>query len=75
VQVLLRLVSERGFTSVQLSEAEICAASNGHLLTERGNYRFKDDDRQILETGNYVLLWKRDGQQLKIHYLIWNRNS
>lgn len=50
-KTLQRLVSERGFAVVSLSEAEVAVASNGVLVTERGAYKFSDDERQILETG------------------------
>jgi ketosteroid isomerase-like protein len=63
-------VMDAGVKGVKLTVVEAEAA--GGTAYEVGNYALTGDGGKTLETGKYIVIWKRDGGQWKLHRDIWN---
>ncbi len=49
--------------------------SHGDVAHETGSYRITGPDGKVLEKGKYMVIWKRDGGQWKLHRDIWNSDA
>ena len=47
-------------------------SAHGDVAHEVGTYDMKSPDGQALDRGKYIVVWKRDGGQWKLHRDIWN---
>ena len=46
--------------------------AHGDTAHERGNYVMKDASGKILDRGKYIVIWKQQQGQWKLHRDIWN---
>ena len=62
-----------GFKAVTLTtlEAEAC----GDTAYEVGKFTVPGEGGKVLDTGDYVVIWKRESGQWKLHRDIWTTNS
>ena len=62
-----------GFKAVTLTtiEAEAC----GDTAYEVGKYTVPGEGGKVLDAGDYVVIWKRDRDQWKLHRDIWTTNT
>ena len=63
-------VMDGGVKGVKLTVVE--AESTGGTAHEVGTYALTGEDGKTLDTGKYIVIWKRDGGEWKIHRDIWN---
>jgi ketosteroid isomerase-like protein len=59
-----------GITAVKLETAEV--ESHGNTTHEVGTYILQGAGGQGLDTGKYVVIWKQEAGQWKLHRDIWN---
>ena len=58
---------------IALETAEV--VDGGGSATEIGTYVLSDAKGTALDTGKYIVLWKKDGGKWKLHRDIWNSNK
>jgi uncharacterized protein (TIGR02246 family) len=63
-------VMDSGVKGVKLTVIE--AEAHGGTAHEVGTYVLTGEGGQTLDTGKYIVVWKRDGGQWKLHRDIWN---
>ena len=63
-------VMEAGVKEAKVTTVE--AESHGGTAHEVGTYVLTGEGGKTLDTGKYIVIWKRDGGQWKIHRDIWN---
>ena len=56
--------------AAKLTATEVEA--HGDTAHEVGTYQMFASDGKVVETGKYVVVWKREGGQWKLHRDIWN---
>jgi ketosteroid isomerase-like protein len=61
-----------GITALQLETVE--AAGSGDMATEVGRYALQGPGGQVIDEGKYIVIWKQEAGQLKVHRDIWNSN-
>jgi ketosteroid isomerase-like protein len=61
---------QRGIKAVTLESLEV--EGFGHLAYEVGRYTLQHAGGQVLDTGKYVVIWKHEAGQWKVHRDIWN---
>lgn len=62
--------SKAGVKSAKLETVELYAG--GQTTTELGRYTMMGADGQVLDTGRFIVVWKREGNAWKIHRDMWN---
>jgi uncharacterized protein (TIGR02246 family) len=61
---------DSGVKGVKLTVVE--AEAHGGTAHEVGTYVLTGEGGKTLDTGKYIVVWKRDGGQWKLHRDIWN---
>lgn len=46
--------------------------AHGDTAHEVGTYQMSTADGKVVESGKYIVIWKREGGQWKLHRDIWN---
>lgn len=59
-----------GIKAVTLTTTEV--ETHGDTAHEVGNYEMKVDGGKVVDRGKYIVIWKREGGQWKLHRDIWN---
>ena len=44
----------------------------GNVVVEVGHYQLKGAGGEVLDQGKYIVIWKQEGAQWKLHRDIWN---
>ena len=70
IQGMWKSVFDGGITNVSLTTTDV--ESQGDLAYESGTYEMKLKDGKTVDRGKYIVVWKRDGGQWKLHRDIWN---
>jgi uncharacterized protein (TIGR02246 family) len=70
IQAFWQAVMEMGIREATLETVELEAY--GDSANEVGRYTLRGDAGQELDRGKYVVIWKREGGQWKLHRDIWN---
>jgi uncharacterized protein (TIGR02246 family) len=70
IQAFWQGAMDMGIKSVNLEIAE--AEGHGETAHEVGRYTLQAEGGQVLDQGKYVVIWKREGGQWKLHRDIWN---
>jgi ketosteroid isomerase-like protein len=65
-------VFDSGIAAASLETADVEA--DGSLAYETGRYEMKLKDGKVADRGKYVVVWKRTGNEWRIHRDIWNTN-
>jgi uncharacterized protein (TIGR02246 family) len=63
-------VMDAGVKGVKLTVVE--AEAHGGTAHEVGTYVLTGEGGKTLDSGKYIVVWKRDGGQWKLHRDIWN---
>jgi uncharacterized protein (TIGR02246 family) len=66
-------VMDSGIKGAKLTTVEVTPA--GNTAYEVGRYELSGADGNVLDNGKYVVIWKRDGGQWKLHRDIWNTSA
>lgn len=61
---------DAGVKSVKLVVVEV--EGHGDTANEVGTYTLFDEGGKSIDSGKYIVIWKRDGGQWRIHRDIWN---
>jgi ketosteroid isomerase-like protein len=61
-----------GLKGLVLTTAEV--ETHGDTAHEVGNYEMRDAGGKAADRGKYIVIWKREGGQWKLHRDIWNSN-
>lgn len=65
--------AEMGVKSATLKTGEL--ETEGDTAIEVGTYRLAGAKNKTLDTGKYIVIWKKEGKEWKIHRDIFNSNS
>ena len=47
----------------------------GNWAIERGRYQLKGAGGEVMDQGKYIVIWKQEQDQWKLHRDIWNTNQ
>jgi uncharacterized protein (TIGR02246 family) len=72
IQKIWRGAIDGGIKAVTLTTSEV--ESHGDTAHEVGNYEMKVDGGKVVDRGKYIVIWKREQGQWKLHRDIWNTN-
>lgn len=64
---------QAGFKAVTLSTMEV--ESCGDSAYEIGRFTVPGEGGEVLDTGDYIVIWKRENGQWKLHRDMWTTNS
>lgn len=70
IQKMWQGVIDSGVKSATLSTTEV--ESHGDVAHEVGKYAMKDASGKVLDSGKYLVVWKREQGTWRIHRDIWN---
>jgi uncharacterized protein (TIGR02246 family) len=70
IQTLWQGAIDMGIKAVNLETVEV--EGHGHTAHEVGKYTLQGTEGQMLDTGKYVVIWKQEAGQWKLHRDIWN---
>jgi ketosteroid isomerase-like protein len=70
IQKLWQGVMDSGIKGAKLITVDVTAS--GDLASESGKYEMSGAEAKVLDSGKYVVVWKREGGRWKIHRDIWN---
>ncbi len=71
IQNLFQGFIDSGVTGISLESTEV--EGMGDTAFEVGKYTLSVDD-QVIDNGKYIVIWKKDGEQWKLHRDIFNSN-
>jgi uncharacterized protein (TIGR02246 family) len=63
---------EAGIAEAELETVEL--EVTGDVVWERGRYTLKTRTGDVADRGKYIVIWKQEGEQWKLHRDIWNSN-
>lgn len=66
-------VMDSGVAGAELVAEEV--KGTGDMATEVGRATLYDGDGNVIVTGKYIVLWKKVGEDWKLHRDIWNLDS
>jgi uncharacterized protein (TIGR02246 family) len=70
IQKLWQGVVASGIKGATLTTSEV--ETHGDTAHEVGNYEMKVEGGKVVDRGKYVVIWKREQGQWKLHRDIWN---
>jgi ketosteroid isomerase-like protein len=66
-------IFDMGIVSAQLETVEV--ENHGKTAIEIGRFTLSDADEQTVDHGTFLVVWKYDGGEWKLHRDIWNSNN
>ena len=72
IQGFWQAVVEMGIKLAKLETLELNEYTDTAI--EVGRYTLGGEDGQVLDQGKYIVIWKREDGQWKLHQDIWNTN-
>jgi uncharacterized protein (TIGR02246 family) len=70
IQTFWQGVIHMGITTVHLDTVEV--DGDGHTAYEVGKFILQGAEGQVMDTGKYVVIWKQEAGQWKLHRDIFN---
>jgi len=70
IQTFWQNAMHMGITAAKLETVEV--ECYGNTANEVGTYTLQGAGSQVLDTGKYVVIWKQETGQWKLHRDIWN---
>ena len=70
IQAFWQAAMDMGLKSATLETVEV--EGHGDTAIEIGRYTLSAGDGQEVDRGKYLVVWKQDGGQWKLHRDIWN---
>ena len=70
IQTFWQAVMDMGIKTAELETVEL--EGHGDTAIDIGRYTLGGDGGQVLDKGKYVVIWKQEGGQWKLHRDIWN---
>jgi uncharacterized protein (TIGR02246 family) len=68
----------QGAMSMGIKEAKLNILEvdlQGNTAIERGQYQLKGAGGEVMDQGKYIVIWKQEQGQWKLHRDIWNTNQ
>ena len=72
IQDFWQMVMDMGVKRAQLSTVQV--EREGETAVEMGQYKLSGVDSQPLDEGKYIVVWKKQNGDWKLHKDIWNTN-
>jgi uncharacterized protein (TIGR02246 family) len=66
-------VFDTGVASARLETVEV--EDHGDTAVETGRFTLSDADERTVDHGTFLVVWKNDGEEWKLHRDIWNSNT
>ena len=66
-------VMDMGLKTATLETLEL--EEYGDIAVEQGRYQLADAEGNVADHGKYMVIWKRDGGDWKLHRDIWNTST
>ena len=66
-------VMDMGLKSAKLETIEL--EEYGDVAVEQGRYQLGDAEGNVADHGKFLVIWKREGDQWKLHRDIWNTST
>jgi uncharacterized protein (TIGR02246 family) len=73
IQKVFQGAIDAGMTTLTLTTVEVEA--HGDTATEVGTWTWKGKDGATVDSGKYIVIWKKEGGQWRLHRDIWNSNT
>jgi uncharacterized protein (TIGR02246 family) len=73
IQTFWQNAMHMGITAAKLETAEV--EGHGNTTNEVGTYILQGAGGQVLDMGKYVVIWKQEAGQWKLHRDIWNSSK
>ncbi len=70
IQYFWEMVMDMGVKRAQLTTVHV--EREGETAIEMGNYKLSGADGQRMDEGKYIVIWKRQDGDWKLHKDIWN---
>ncbi|HJN09905.1 MAG TPA: SgcJ/EcaC family oxidoreductase [Pirellulaceae bacterium] len=70
IQEFWQVAIDSGIKTAQLDTIEVEGC--GDTAIEVGKYRLGGEGEQLLDEGKYIVIWKRENGQWRLHRDIWN---
>jgi uncharacterized protein (TIGR02246 family) len=70
IQTFWQSAMHMGITAAKLETVEV--EGHGNTANEVGTYILQGAGGQVLDMGKYVVIWKQEAGQWKLHRDIWN---
>jgi len=70
IQTFWQGAMDMGIKTVQLETVEV--EGDGHTVYEVGTFTLQGAAGQVIDTGKYVVIWKQEAGQWKLHRDIFN---
>ena len=64
---------DMGIKEAKLDIVEV--ERHGDATTEVGRYELSDAGGEVMDQGKYIVVWKQEGGQWKLHRDIWNTSQ
>ena len=69
---MMKMIPQMHLKSMKLNTDEVTGGPDE--IVETGNYEM-DDSTKMVDKGNYVVVWKKDGDKWKMFRDIWNSSA
>jgi uncharacterized protein (TIGR02246 family) len=73
IQAFWQWAMDMGVKALKLEIAE--AEANGHIAYEVGKFTLQGAEGQMIDAGKYVVIWKQEAGQWKVHRDIFNSSQ
>jgi uncharacterized protein (TIGR02246 family) len=70
IQAFWQAIRDMGIKAATLETVEL--ESHGDTATEVGKYTLLGDEEQVLDEGKYIVIWKQEDGEWKLHRDIFN---
>ena len=70
IQSFWQALMDMGFKEAKMDIVEL--EERGNLAFEVSKYTLKGEEGQVLDQGKYIVIWKQEGGQWKLHRDIFN---
>ena len=70
---MTRMLSGMGIKNAVLTTSEVIGS--GDVVVETGTFQMKGENNAVVDTGKYIVVWKKEDGKWKIYRDMWNSNS
>lgn len=70
IQKLWQGFLDAGFRDIRFTVLEV--QQHGNFAYEVGRYELRDSTGNVADNGKYIVVWKKQGKEWKLHRDIWN---
>lgn len=70
---MTRMLSGMGIKNAVLTTSEVIGS--GDVVVETGTFQMKGQNDAVVDSGKYIVVWKKEAGKWKIYRDMWNSNS